>query len=70
MLLGQVFTDLIDNAITHHHFPQGQVKITVSEQEDFYEFAVSDDGPGIDQRFYKKIFMIFQTLEGVIGTTR
>jgi len=63
MLLGQVFTDLIDNAITHHHFPPGQVKITVSEQEDFYEFAVSDDGPGIDQRFYKKIFMIFQTLE-------
>jgi PAS domain S-box-containing protein len=63
MLLGQVFTDLIDNAITHHHLPQGQVKITVSEQEDFYEFAVSDDGPGIDQRFYKKIFMIFQTLE-------
>jgi PAS domain S-box-containing protein len=63
MLLGQVFTDLIDNAITHHDRSQGQVKITVSEQEDFYEFAVSDDGPGIDERFYKKIFMIFQTLE-------
>jgi PAS domain S-box-containing protein len=63
MLLGQVFTNLIDNAITHHHRPQGQVKITVSEQEDFYEFAVSDDGLGIDERFYNKIFMIFQTLE-------
>jgi PAS domain S-box-containing protein len=63
ILLGQVFTDLINNAITHHHRSQGQVKITVSEKEDFYEFAVSDDGPGIDERFYKKIFIIFQTLE-------
>jgi PAS domain S-box-containing protein len=63
ILIGRVFTDLIDNAITHHNRSQGQVKITVSEQEDFYEFAVSDDGPGIDERFYKKIFMIFQTLE-------
>jgi PAS domain S-box-containing protein len=63
MLLGQVFTNLIDNAITHHDRPQGQVKITVLEQENFYRFAVSDDGPGIDERFYEKIFAIFQTLE-------
>ena len=63
MLLGQVFTNLIDNAITHHDRPQGQVKITVSEQENFYRFSVSDNGPGIDERFYEKIFAIFQTLE-------
>jgi PAS domain S-box-containing protein len=63
MLLGQVFTNLIDNAITHHDRPQGQVKITVSDQENFYKFAVSDDGPGIDERFYERIFSIFQTLE-------
>jgi PAS domain S-box-containing protein len=63
ILIGRVFTDLIDNAVTHHNRSQGQVKITVSEQKDFYEFAISDDGPGIDERFYKKIFMIFQTLE-------
>jgi PAS domain S-box-containing protein len=63
MLLRQVFTSLIDNAIAHHDRPQGQVKITVLDRENFYEFAVSDDGPGIDARFYEKIFMIFQTLE-------
>jgi PAS domain S-box-containing protein len=63
ILLGQVFSDLIDNAITHHQRPQGQVKITVSPQKYFYEFAVRDDGPGIDERFHKKIFTIFQTLE-------
>ncbi len=63
ILLAQVFTTLINNAITHHHRSQGRVQITVSEKEDFYEFAVRDDGPGIDERFYKKIFIIFQTLE-------
>ncbi len=63
MLLGQVFTSLIDNAITHHDRLEGQVKITVSDEENFYKFAVSDDGPGIDERFYEKIFSIFQTLE-------
>ena len=29
----------------------------------FYEFSVADDGPGIPQEFYQKIFIIFQTLE-------
>jgi PAS domain S-box-containing protein len=62
-LLGQVFTDLIDNAIMHRPYPQGQVQVTAVEEEHFYQFAVSDDGPGIDERFYKKIFIIFQTLE-------
>lgn len=37
--------------------------ISVKElNEDFYEFAVADDGPGIASQYHERIFVIFQTL--------
>ncbi|MGH2413605.1 MAG: sensor histidine kinase, partial [Microcystaceae cyanobacterium] len=63
VLLEQVFTNLINNAIKHHHSVQGTVKISVQKQGNFYEFSVSDDGPGIAPQFHEKIFGLFQTLE-------
>lgn len=63
LLLGQVFANLISNAIKHHDRPQGIISISVQDQGKFFEFAVSDDGPGIDAKFHDKIFTIFQTLK-------
>ncbi|WP_013320377.1 sensor histidine kinase [Gloeothece verrucosa] len=63
ILLSQIFSNLISNAIKHHHRPDGRVKILVQERKDFYEFAVSDDGPGISSQYHQKIFQIFQTLK-------
>jgi PAS domain S-box-containing protein len=60
--LEQVFLHLIDNAIRHHDRPDGRVRIAAVEQERFYLFSVSDDGPGIDSTFHERIFAIFQTL--------
>ncbi len=31
--------------------------------DDVAEFRVTDDGPGIPQRFHDRVFVIFQTLE-------
>ena len=59
----QVFSNLISNAIKHHHRPDGQVTISVEDQGQFYEFAVADNGPGIDPKYHEKVFGIFQTLE-------
>lgn len=59
----QVFSNLISNAIKYHNKAEGHICISISEQENFYEFAVSDDGPGIDPLYHNKIFEIFQTLE-------
>jgi PAS domain S-box-containing protein len=59
----QVFSNLIGNAIMHHSRTDGFVKISVEDRGAFYEFAVSDDGPGIAPEFHEKIFLIFQTLE-------
>ncbi len=63
LLLQQVFTNLISNGIKHHPSNNGCINISVSEQEKFYEFTVSDDGTGISPEFHQKIFTIFQTLE-------
>ena len=39
------------------------MKVSVLDQGQYYEFAVSDDGPGIAPEYYDKVFQIFQTLE-------
>jgi len=61
--LQQVFSNLLSNALKHHHRPDGWVKISSQDQGDYYEFAVADNGPGIDPQFHEKVFGIFQTLE-------
>jgi PAS domain S-box-containing protein len=63
LLLRQVFLCLIDNAIEHHPRPDGTVKITVADCDDRYEFAVTDDGQGIEPQYHEKIYTIFQTLQ-------
>lgn len=63
ILLHQVFINLINNAIKHHERSDGQVKISAYQRENYYEFTVSDDGPGIDSKYHQKIFEIFQTLK-------
>ena len=63
ILLFQVFSNLIGNAIKHRHCPEGIIEITVKEEDKFYEFKIADDGYGIAPEYYNKIFNIFQTLE-------
>lgn len=61
--LQQVFSNLIGNAIKHHQSDSGRVEISVADREKCYEFAVSDDGPGIAPEYHQKVFAVFQTLE-------
>jgi len=61
--LQQVFANLIGNAIKHNRGESGHVKISVKELDNFYEFSVADDGPGIAAQYHDKVFVIFQTLE-------
>ena len=61
--LQQVFANLIDNAVKHHDRTEGKVEIHAQESGDFFEFRVSDDGPGIAPEYHEKIFVIFQTLK-------
>ncbi|MGL6337690.1 MAG: ATP-binding protein [Waterburya sp.] len=63
VLLQQVFFNLISNAIKYHPQNSGKIIISVAEQDNFYEFGVSDDGLGIAPQYHDRIFTIFQTLQ-------
>ena len=58
----QIFQNLISNAVKYMDKPQGLVRINCTEQADVWEFSVSDNGPGIEQRYFEQIFKMFQTL--------
>jgi light-regulated signal transduction histidine kinase (bacteriophytochrome) len=59
----QVFSNLISNAIKYHHQEQGKIIISSEDRGDCYEFAIADDGPGIEPQYHERIFTIFQTLQ-------
>ncbi len=60
--LGQVFANLIGNALKHHGGPGAAVTVSARPLGDRYEFAVADRGPGIAPQYHERIFGIFQTL--------
>ncbi|MBE9045094.1 response regulator [Pleurocapsales cyanobacterium LEGE 10410] len=61
--LEQVFSNLISNAIKYHHQSTGTIAISVRDLGKMYEFAIADDGPGIEPEHHERIFKIFQTLQ-------
>jgi signal transduction histidine kinase len=58
----EIFQNLLSNAIKYMDKPQGLIKISCAEQEGFWKFSVSDNGPGIEEQYFEKIFKIFQAL--------
>jgi len=58
----QVFQNLLSNAVKYMDKPQGQIRIDCVEENGFWKFSVADNGPGIEERHFEKIFQIFQTL--------
>jgi PAS domain S-box-containing protein len=60
--ISQVFKNLLSNAIKHMDKEKGRIKVGCIEEEGFWKFNVTDNGPGIDKKYFKKIFKIFQTL--------
>jgi two-component system sensor histidine kinase/response regulator len=60
--LQQVFQNLVGNAVKYMDKPEGQITIGCVDQGSYWTFSVADNGPGIDQKDYARIFQIFQTL--------
>ncbi len=58
----QVFQNLISNAIKYNDKSQGIIKITYDASTTFHQFTIADNGPGIEEKHFDKIFKIFQTL--------
>ncbi len=58
----QVFLNLLNNAIKYIDKPVGIIEIDCLETDTLWQFSVADNGPGIEKRYFDKIFQIFQTL--------
>ncbi|MCZ6836136.1 MAG: HAMP domain-containing sensor histidine kinase, partial [Planctomycetota bacterium] len=54
-----VLRNLIENAVKHHDRTDGQIVVSCESHDDYYEFSVQDDGPGIPDEFRDKIFEMF-----------
>ncbi len=62
LLIEQVFSNLISNAVKYNDKPRTEISITCRTIGKQYEFSVSDNGIGIQSEYFDKIFQIFQTL--------
>ncbi|MEP6677520.1 MAG: ATP-binding protein, partial [Ferruginibacter sp.] len=59
----QVFQNLVSNSLIYHKKDgRPEISIDVKDRENYWEFAVSDNGIGIDPDYFNKIFTIFQRL--------
>lgn len=64
LLLQQVFLNLITNAVKYGgNAADSRIAVTARRDGQVWEFAVSDNGPGIDPAFHDKVWGIFQTLQ-------
>jgi two-component system sensor kinase FixL len=61
--ISQVFQNLLSNAVKYIDKPLGQIRIGCVEEADNWKFSISDNGCGIEQKNYEKIFRMYQTLE-------
>ncbi|GAK50829.1 multi-sensor signal transduction histidine kinase [Candidatus Moduliflexus flocculans] len=58
----QVFQNLIGNAIKFLEKPEGTISIDCADHGAYWQFSVTDNGPGIDPQHHETIFQLFQTL--------
>jgi PAS domain S-box-containing protein len=63
--LGQVFQNLIGNAIKFRSAAPPYVRIHVARLEDRLTIAITDNGIGFDPQYRERIFEVFQRLHGV-----
>lgn len=58
----QVFQNLLSNAIKYNDKQHGQIRISCVEDGNKWKFSVADNGQGIEEKSYEKIFQIFYTV--------
>ena len=60
--LRQVFQNLVENAIKYMDKEVGRIAIGCVEAGEQWHFSVADNGPGIAEKYFEKVFQIFETL--------
>lgn len=60
--LQQVWQNLLSNAIKYMDKPAGRIRVGCVAVGNKWKLSVSDNGPGIEERHFERIFQLFQTL--------
>jgi PAS domain S-box-containing protein len=64
VLIAQLFVNLLSNALKYRSDKTPEIEIGTIERDEQWMFYVKDNGIGINQKFYEKIFIIFNRLHG------
>jgi two-component system CheB/CheR fusion protein len=62
MQITQLMQNLVGNALKYNTSFVPEIEIGCEEKLDHWQFYVSDNGIGIDKKFFEKVFIIFQRL--------
>ncbi|ARV05457.1 two-component sensor histidine kinase [Polaribacter sp. SA4-10] len=65
----QLFSQLIENAIKFNDKEKGIIEIGFTEETNFWKFYIKDNGKGIEEQYFDKIFIAFQKLENDYKST-
>lgn len=61
-MMFNLFSNLIQNGIKYNKSIIPTVTIDYTENEDYYNFSISDNGIGIDEKYKEQIFIVFKRL--------
>lgn len=61
--LQQLFQNLIGNAINYNDKDLGIIDIGFEDQDNYWQFYIKDNGKGIEETYFNKIFKTFEKLE-------
>lgn len=59
----QLFQNLLSNAIKYSDKEEGKIVIDCISRKEEWEFSIQDNGMGISEKYFDKIFKVFQVLE-------
>ena len=60
--IAQVFQNLLSNAVDYMDKPHGKIRVGCTQENGYWKFTVADNGPGINEKHFERIFQMFQTL--------
>lgn len=65
----QLFQNLISNGLKYCDSDKGEVRVASFEIDENYIISISDNGNGIENKYFSKIFEIFQSLDPKSNST-
>jgi len=58
----QLFQNLLSNAIKFCDKPAGLIRVRCEAENDHWHFSIADNGVGIEEKYFARVFELFETL--------